>query len=152
MSSQLPTQQVAAERPEPSLGRDLLLAARYYLFSRTGLLAIAGVAIVAGAALNWSWLVATGIAPLLITLAPCAVMCALGLCAHRLVGGSCAREQSRATAEPERIEASRAQLDLFEPAPPALAQVHERIEVQDEAQDAVAPDSLSLEERRRTHA
>lgn len=30
--------------------------------------------------LIWSWLVALGIAPLLLALAPCAAMCALGLC------------------------------------------------------------------------
>jgi hypothetical protein len=33
-----------------------------------------------GLALNWSWLVAAGIAPLILGLAPCAAMCALGLC------------------------------------------------------------------------
>lgn len=33
-----------------------------------------------GAALNWSWLTAIGVAPILISLAPCAAMCALGLC------------------------------------------------------------------------
>jgi hypothetical protein len=38
----------------------------------------------AGLALNWSWLVAVGIAPLLLALAPCAAMCALGLCAHKM--------------------------------------------------------------------
>jgi cell division protein FtsL len=131
MTLHQPVQQIAAERPEPSLGRDLLLAARYYFPRRTVLLGIAGVAIVAGAALNWSWLVATGIAPLLITLLPCAVMCGLGLCAHRLVGGSCAHDQSRATAEAKQIEASKAQLDLFESAPSASARIQERNEVQD---------------------
>jgi membrane protein DedA with SNARE-associated domain len=33
----------------------------------------------AGLALNWSWPVAAGVAPLLVALAPCAAMCALGL-------------------------------------------------------------------------
>ena len=33
-----------------------------------------------GLALNWNWLTALGVAPILISLAPCAVMCALGLC------------------------------------------------------------------------
>jgi len=41
---------------------------------------IAGVAI--GLAVNWSWLVAVGLAPLILSLGPCAVMCALGLCMH----------------------------------------------------------------------
>lgn len=35
---------------------------------------------IGGAALGWPWLVALGIAPILLSLAPCAVMCALGLC------------------------------------------------------------------------
>ena len=36
-----------------------------------------------GLALNWSWLVAAGIAPLILGLAPCVAMCALGLCMPR---------------------------------------------------------------------
>ena len=48
--------------------------------SRVGLLAIAGAAIVAGLAFNWSWLVAAGVAPLLLSALPCVAMCAFGLC------------------------------------------------------------------------
>ena len=40
----------------------------------------------AGLAWQWSWLVAIGAAPLLVTAAPCAAMCALGLCMHRMCG------------------------------------------------------------------
>ena len=36
--------------------------------------------IAAGVALNWSWLVAIGVAPLLLTALPCMVMCAVGVC------------------------------------------------------------------------
>ena len=63
-----------------SFAQDLLSAARYYLGSRTGLILIAAAAIAAGAYSNWGWLVAAGIAPLLLTALPCAAMCALGLC------------------------------------------------------------------------
>ncbi len=45
--------------------------------------------IVSAAAWQWSWLIAVGIAPLLLSVAPCAVMCALGLCMHRVGGSSC---------------------------------------------------------------
>lgn len=38
----------------------------------------------AGFAWQWTWLVAIGVAPLLISAAPCLVMCALGLCMHRM--------------------------------------------------------------------
>jgi hypothetical protein len=148
MTTHIPNQQVAARRPEPSLAHDLFQTARYYLLSRTGLFSIAGIAIVVGAALNWSWLVATGIAPLLIAVLPCAVMCVLGLCAHRLAGGSCAQDQSRATAEAERTEASKAQLHLFEPTPSASAQIDER----NEGQRGGSAESQLSDERRHIHA
>jgi hypothetical protein len=45
--------------------------------------------IAAGLALNWSWLVAVGIAPILIAVLPCLAMCALGLCMSRAGGKSC---------------------------------------------------------------
>ena len=44
-------------------------------------LAIAGVT--GGAVLGWDWLVAAGLAPLILSVLPCAAMCALGLCAMR---------------------------------------------------------------------
>lgn len=50
-------------------------------------LLLAGVALVlvaTGFAWQWSWLVALGVAPLLISAAPCVAMCALGLCMHRM--------------------------------------------------------------------
>ncbi len=47
-------------------------------------LAIAAMALVgAGLWLNWGWVAAIGAAPLILALAPCAVMCALGLCMMR---------------------------------------------------------------------
>jgi hypothetical protein len=38
-------------------------------------------------ALNWSWLVAIGLAPVVVGVLPCAVMCVLGLCMNRLIFG-----------------------------------------------------------------
>jgi hypothetical protein len=46
-------------------------------------------AITAAAAWQWSWLVAVGAAPLLLSAAPCAAMCGLGLCMRRMGGRSC---------------------------------------------------------------
>jgi hypothetical protein len=77
------------ENRETSLTRDLLYAARYYLGGRRGLIALAALALVSGLALNWSWLVAAGIAPLLLGVLPCVAMCALGLCMNRMAGKSC---------------------------------------------------------------
>jgi hypothetical protein len=79
----------------PSLARDALHLARYYLVSRTGFVVLAIVAVGAGLALNWSWLVAAGIAPILLTALPCLVMCGLGLCMSKMVGGSCSPQSSQ---------------------------------------------------------
>lgn len=51
---------------------------RHYLHGRRGMIVLAVAALGAGAYFNWGWLVAAGIAPLLLALAPCAAMCALG--------------------------------------------------------------------------
>ena len=51
-----------------------------YLGGKKGLIALALAISAAGLALNWDWLVAAGIAPLLITVLPCVVMCGVGVC------------------------------------------------------------------------
>lgn len=79
---------------ETPLARDLFYAARYYLGGRRGLIILAGLALIAGLAMNWSWLVAAGVAPILISALPCAAMCALGLCMNRAGGKSCAKTGS----------------------------------------------------------
>jgi hypothetical protein len=44
-------------------------------------LAVAGLAVTGtGLALGWDWLTAVGVAPLIVSAAPCLIMCALGLC------------------------------------------------------------------------
>ena len=59
--------------------------ARRLRFDRRGLILAAMSLSGAGIALNWGWLTAVGAAPLVLALAPCAVMCGLGLC---MKGGS----------------------------------------------------------------
>ncbi len=78
-----------SQSQDGSLGRDLLYAFRYYLGSRRGLLVLAGLAITAGLAWNWSWLVTAGFAPILIGVLPCLAMCALGLCMNLSGSKSC---------------------------------------------------------------
>ena len=51
--------------------------------NRKWLLGLAAVALIAGVAFNWSWLVAAGVAPLLVGTLPCAAMCALHLCSRK---------------------------------------------------------------------
>ncbi len=52
-----------------------------WLCGRRGLTLGAAVAVaLGGAAFGWPWLVAAGLAPILLALAPCAAVCALGYC------------------------------------------------------------------------
>ena len=75
-----------------TLTADVLQAVRYYLGGRRGLFALAAIALVAGLAFNWSWLVAAGIAPLLVAALPCIAMCALGLCMSQMTGRACSTD------------------------------------------------------------
>lgn len=71
-----------------------------FLRSRRGLMLIAASVIAVGAALNWSWLVAAGIAPVLLAVLPCLAMCGLGLCMNhsgRATGSSCRGDKRQAS-------------------------------------------------------
>jgi len=81
--------------PIPSPARDLLDAASRYLRGWRGLMILAGAALAIGLAANWSWLVAVGLAPLLLGVLPCLAMCALGLCMNKMAGRSCAAGTAR---------------------------------------------------------
>ena len=90
--------------PAPrSLAQDLLSATRYYLRNRFVILAIAAVAVGLALKFNWGWLVAAGIAPILLTFAPCAAMCALGLC---MSGGKRSQVDDQATPRSSDLESS----------------------------------------------
>lgn len=69
--------------PENSLSRDIGSYIRYQLRGRRGLIAAAVAVGIPSLWIGWPWLVVAGIAPFLIGLAPCAIMCALGYCAMR---------------------------------------------------------------------
>lgn len=75
---------------------------------------LAAVLLGAGLALNWSWLVAAGIAPLLVVLAPCAAMCALGLCMRKGTGESCSKQAGPAQ-ETASVEAAAAPGEIQDP-------------------------------------
>jgi hypothetical protein len=79
-----------------SLRRGWLDFARYHLGNRWVLLALGGLLLIIAGALNWGWLVAAGIAPVLVAVAPCAIMCALGLCGMKMMSGSNAAQDSPA--------------------------------------------------------
>lgn len=69
---------------ELSLARTATALLRHHLGGRRGLIVLTVIVLGAGLVLNWSWLVAAGVAPLLLALAPCAAMCALGLCMNKM--------------------------------------------------------------------
>jgi hypothetical protein len=69
-----------ARKTDAPLLRDILYALKYFLGGRRGLVLAAMAIGGGGLLLNWSWLVAVGLAPLLLALLPCAAMCALGMC------------------------------------------------------------------------
>lgn len=66
---------------EPSLGRDVLYATRYYLRNRWTLVALASLAVILGLYFGgWGWLVAAGLAPIILSTLPCLIMCGFGVC------------------------------------------------------------------------
>lgn len=66
---------------EGSLGRDALYAARHYLANRWTLLALGALAVVLGLTFGgWGWLVAAGLAPVILSTLPCLIMCGFGVC------------------------------------------------------------------------
>jgi hypothetical protein len=73
-------------RSTSALEGDLGGAARRYLGKRSLLLTVAMLALAAIAALNWSWLVAAGVASIVLSVLPCLVMCGLGLCMTKMIG------------------------------------------------------------------
>ncbi len=77
---------------ELSLTQTALGLLGHYLGARRGIIVLALAAAGIGLYLGWGWLAAVGIAPLLLALAPCAAMCALGLCMNRGGGKSCATD------------------------------------------------------------
>ena len=69
---------------ETSLTQSVVGLLRYYLGGRRRLIVLTVAAAGMGLYLSWGWLVVAGVAPLLLALAPCAAMCALGLCLNKM--------------------------------------------------------------------
>jgi hypothetical protein len=75
---------------ELSLAQTVLGLLGHYLGGRRGIIVLALAAAGIGLYLGWGWLAAIGVAPILLLLAPCAAMCALGLCMNKAGGKSSA--------------------------------------------------------------
>ena len=65
-----------------SLAGDIAYAVRYYLRGWRGPVALSAVAL-AGLGLGWSWVVAAGLAPLLLTALPCVAGQAANCCSEQ---------------------------------------------------------------------
>ena len=139
-----------AEQAETSLTRDFLYAVRYYLGGRRGLLILAGLALIAGLAMNWSWLVAAGVAPILISVLPCVAMCALGLCMNKAGGKSC----STADANPQPPAVAENRASTTQATPLATLQVSDAgdLPASDDTGPHTITDPNSSKQRRRTDA
>lgn len=70
-----------------------------WLTRRRVLFAGAATVIGSGMALNWGWLTAVGLAPILVSLAPCAAMCGLGLCMKGGSGKGCSKSTDAQTSD-----------------------------------------------------
>jgi hypothetical protein len=82
-----------------SVARDWLKWTGHYLGGRR-LLVLSIIVLLASATVSWSWLVAAGFAPILLSALPCLVMCGLGLCMNRLIGRSCGALSSQSAGDP----------------------------------------------------
>jgi len=139
------TTPVSTKTVDASLERDLLYAVRYYLGGRRSMFLLATLAILAGLGFNWNWLVAAGIAPILLAALPCLVMCGLGLCINKLIGSSCAPAQEQSTAtEPTQPEVTTSVVNVERASPGASACCHV------DSGEATSTDQ-SLGQRRDTH-
>ena len=76
------SQELQVNEPPQSCNPILTLGGRVSQGTTLTVLAVAGVG--AGLVLGWDSLVALGLSSFILALLPCAVMCALGLCASRM--------------------------------------------------------------------
>lgn len=94
------------KQAETSFSSDLFRAVRYYLCGRRGWLVLGGIAVAAGLAFNWGWLVTAGIAPILIGVLPCVAMCAVGVCCMKKTAGQSSAEPA-IDEEPSELHAGK---------------------------------------------
>jgi hypothetical protein len=78
-----------ANTSERSVTSNAIRAMRDYLRGHRGWMVLALAVLGAAVFFSWGWLVTLGVAPVLVALAPCAAMCALGLCTNKTAGTSC---------------------------------------------------------------
>ena len=65
-----------------------------------GMMILGILLVAAGLYAGWGWLTAVGLAPIILALAPCAAMCAVGACAMSRAGSGCAKSTTGEKIEP----------------------------------------------------
>lgn len=97
-----------AQPVETSLVHDVWALTRHYLGNWRAIVVLASASTTVGLAFNWNWLVAAGIAPVLLSVLPCVAMCTLGLCMHKGGGRSCSTDAAVSPRLPDgRIAAAK---------------------------------------------
>ena len=82
-----------ASTSETSFARSKGVTLPSWLRGRRGLILLAVALAVAAVGLGWPWLLAAGAVPLLLSLAPCLIMCGLGFCMMK----SCSKQGASET-------------------------------------------------------
>ena len=83
-----------------------------WLSRRNVLIAVALAAGAGALFLGWDWLVAAGVASIIVAMAPCLVMCALGLCMSRKSGNPTSATTAAPTGTSLPDEQQMAKVDL----------------------------------------
>ena len=65
-----------------------------------GMAILGSLLVAAGLYAGWGWLTAVGLAPIILSLAPCAAMCAIGACAMSRGGSGGANSATAESIEP----------------------------------------------------
>lgn len=76
---------------------------RRWLEGRRRWLLLGLVVLLAALWLGWDWLAAVGALPVLLALAPCVAMCAVGLCMRGGTGGSCAQQPGNLSGKQDKL-------------------------------------------------
>jgi hypothetical protein len=135
--------------PETSLTTDILRYLRYQLRGRRGLVASGLGAAAVSLWFGWPWLAAAGLAPILVAIAPCAIMCALGFCTMKACS-TAARSPDSATPPdvlqvPEPPASAETVEDAALPVPAAIP-LQPRADLAETSRRAGAEDATSTDE------
>ena len=91
---------VKAPAAEGAWRRSLADRLPRWLIGWRGLVILGILLVAAGLYAGWGWLAAVGLAPIILALAPCAAMCAIGACAMSRGASRGATQTTADTADP----------------------------------------------------